>query len=238
MLGIRTTVKEDLQCTSSELVYGTTLKLPGQFVAPDTLTPLLDPSKYVHRLRHHMSQFSPATTRVQHPPTQVPRSLSNCSHVFIRCDAVRRLYSIPIRVPTKCCSVFLSISSLQWQQGFGQHSVWNTLVHSSFSQNMTNKRFPLLLHRFNLPLQHLRSEKLEVADMYIGLPVTSNTMFWTPETVTLDRIDRFPPGTDLGGSYSSDLNFCVCRFVVWGTPWYISPNCVHCCSPLTFGEQP
>ena len=48
----------------------------------------------------------------------------------------------------------------------------------------------------------------------------------------------FPPGTDLGGSYSSDLNFCVCRFVVWGTPWYISPNCVHCCSPLTFGEQP
>ena len=59
MLDIRTTVKEDLQyCTSSELVYGTTLKLPGQFVTPDTLTPLLDPSKCVHRLRHHMSQFN------------------------------------------------------------------------------------------------------------------------------------------------------------------------------------
>ena len=29
LLGIRTTLKEDLHCTTAELVYGTTLRLPG-----------------------------------------------------------------------------------------------------------------------------------------------------------------------------------------------------------------
>ena len=32
LLGIRTTVKEDLNCTTVELVYGTSLRLPGEFL--------------------------------------------------------------------------------------------------------------------------------------------------------------------------------------------------------------
>ena len=31
LLGIRTTLKEDLKCTTAELVYGTSLRLPGEF---------------------------------------------------------------------------------------------------------------------------------------------------------------------------------------------------------------
>ena len=31
LLGIRTNVKPDINCTSAELVYGTTLRLPGEF---------------------------------------------------------------------------------------------------------------------------------------------------------------------------------------------------------------
>ena len=31
LLGLRTTVKDDLKCSSAEMVYGTTLRLPGQF---------------------------------------------------------------------------------------------------------------------------------------------------------------------------------------------------------------
>ena len=43
LLGIRTAVKDDLQCTTAELVYGTTLGLPGfSLVLPPLLmTPLL-----------------------------------------------------------------------------------------------------------------------------------------------------------------------------------------------------
>ena len=31
LLGIRTALKNDLQCSTAELVYGTTLRLPGEF---------------------------------------------------------------------------------------------------------------------------------------------------------------------------------------------------------------
>jgi transposase InsO family protein len=34
LLGCRTAIKEDLSCTAAELLYGTTLRLPGEFVAP------------------------------------------------------------------------------------------------------------------------------------------------------------------------------------------------------------
>ena len=34
LLGVRTAVKEDLSCSAAELVYGTTLRLPGEFFSP------------------------------------------------------------------------------------------------------------------------------------------------------------------------------------------------------------
>ena len=34
--GIQTTVKQYFRCTPSELVYGTTLQIPGEFVATST----------------------------------------------------------------------------------------------------------------------------------------------------------------------------------------------------------
>ena len=61
MLGIRTAIKSDLGCCAAELVFGTTLRLPGQFVSPAPATPNDDPSNYVHRLRQHMQQLQPGT---------------------------------------------------------------------------------------------------------------------------------------------------------------------------------
>ena len=34
LLGIRTTLKQAYHCTSAELVYGTTLRIPGEFFTP------------------------------------------------------------------------------------------------------------------------------------------------------------------------------------------------------------
>lgn len=34
LLGIRTTLKEDISSTAAEMVYGTTLRLPGEFFTP------------------------------------------------------------------------------------------------------------------------------------------------------------------------------------------------------------
>ena len=39
LLGIRTALKQDIKSTAAELVYGTTLRLPGEYFIPST-TPL------------------------------------------------------------------------------------------------------------------------------------------------------------------------------------------------------
>ena len=46
LLGIRTTLKEDLKCTAAELVYGTSLRLPGEFFTPHA-TPVADAASYI-----------------------------------------------------------------------------------------------------------------------------------------------------------------------------------------------
>ena len=48
LLGIRNTLNADLQCTPSQLVYGTNIRLPGQFFSPSSATDL-DPTDSVRK---------------------------------------------------------------------------------------------------------------------------------------------------------------------------------------------
>ena len=57
LLGIRTVLKEDLHCTAAELVYGTTLRLPGEFFNSSGLATTLDPASYVVQLKRSMQQL-------------------------------------------------------------------------------------------------------------------------------------------------------------------------------------
>ena len=99
MLGIRTVVKSDLGCSAAEFVYGTTLKLPSQFVTPSHLDSNLDPSDYVHRLKRYMRDIQPQPTRPQNKQTQIHPNLETCSHVFVRCDSVRKSLQPPYNGP-------------------------------------------------------------------------------------------------------------------------------------------
>ena len=58
LLSFHATVKEDLHCTPAQLVYSTTLRLPGQFFTPSSLADL-DPTLYAHRLQAAMQQVCP-----------------------------------------------------------------------------------------------------------------------------------------------------------------------------------
>ena len=90
LLGIRSAVKEDIQCTTSELVYGTTLRLPGELCFQRVHEAPVDMTTYVEQLRTAMSKL------VATPPRQ-PRGerifiyphLHTCSHVFVRRLAVK-----------------------------------------------------------------------------------------------------------------------------------------------------
>ena len=89
LLSFRTTVKEDLKCTTAELVYGTTLRLPGEFFTTSSTNS--DPMSYAAQLKLAMERLRPTPVRRQLPRKSfVSDNLSNCTHVFIRHDAVKR----------------------------------------------------------------------------------------------------------------------------------------------------
>ena len=59
LLGIRVALKQDLDCSTAELVYGTTLRVPGEFFTPACDKELEDPTSYVTQLRSTMRQLQP-----------------------------------------------------------------------------------------------------------------------------------------------------------------------------------
>ena len=99
LLSLRTTFKQDLQCTPAQLVYETTLRLPGQFFIPSPATMPLDPTLYADRLASYMHQLRPVPPRLQSPPSHVPPNLSTCIHVFVRHDAIRKPLDPPYDGP-------------------------------------------------------------------------------------------------------------------------------------------
>ena len=57
LLGICSTLKEDIHCTAAELVYKNTLHLPGEIFNSDSQETTADPTSYVQRLRTTMQQL-------------------------------------------------------------------------------------------------------------------------------------------------------------------------------------
>ncbi|CAH8508541.1 unnamed protein product [Dicrocoelium dendriticum] len=101
LLGIRNTVKEDLGCCPAELVFGTTLRLPGEMVLDSRITGELDPTSYVVRLRQHFSSVRPTPPRFSPRNQQVHSDLHTCPFVFVRVDAVRKPLTPPYEGPFK-----------------------------------------------------------------------------------------------------------------------------------------
>ena len=99
LLGIRTAIKADIGCSAAELVFGTGIKLPAQFVSPSKPDSDTDPANYVHRLKQLMQKVCPTPTRRQQRASYVNSDLFTSSHVFIRQDAVRKPLEPPYRGP-------------------------------------------------------------------------------------------------------------------------------------------
>ena len=88
---IRLKVPQDNKCTTAELVYGTTLRLPGEFFPPSPSSNPLDLSQCVDLLKSAMSQLRDTPTRTPTPgQVYIHRALSKCTHVFVRVDRVRK----------------------------------------------------------------------------------------------------------------------------------------------------
>ncbi|GBM80184.1 hypothetical protein AVEN_141653-1 [Araneus ventricosus] len=89
LLGIHTAFKEDINASSAELVYGSNLRLPGQFLQANSVK--TEPSGFLDLLRQHFRDLRPVAAS-SHSSVQifVYKELVNCSHMFVRRDAVNR----------------------------------------------------------------------------------------------------------------------------------------------------
>nr|VZI40250.1 unnamed protein product [Spirometra erinaceieuropaei] len=100
LLGILSSVKEDIQCTAAELVYGTPLRLPGEFVQPSTTNTNIT-STFVQQLKQRMAQLRPTPTRLTSKHVFVHEDLKSAPFVFVRNDAVRKPLCSPYDAPYK-----------------------------------------------------------------------------------------------------------------------------------------
>lgn len=89
LLGMRTSFKDGLNATSAELVYGTSLRLPGEFVTDNKMAKSDPSTDYLTKLRTTMQEYKPVQTKnCSGNKTFVHPEMSKCSHVLVRNDLV------------------------------------------------------------------------------------------------------------------------------------------------------
>ena len=92
LLGVHSAVKERLGRSAAEMIYGTTLRLPGEFTKQYNVDANTDLENYSDKLRVAMSQ--------QHNIFQF-KEIATCTHVFLRRIAIAPPLTAPYDGPYK-----------------------------------------------------------------------------------------------------------------------------------------
>ncbi|GFT82494.1 integrase catalytic domain-containing protein [Trichonephila clavipes] len=100
LLGLRASLKEDILCTPAELVFGTTIRLPGEMF--DSSKPDDDVVIFVSKLKSHMQSLHPKPPKHHGKrPVFIHPGLLEATHVFLRRDMLRRPLQQPYDGPFK-----------------------------------------------------------------------------------------------------------------------------------------
>ncbi|GFS98762.1 hypothetical protein TNCV_753791 [Trichonephila clavipes] len=89
LLGLRVAIRPDISYTIAQMVYGTSIKLPGEFFDSPTIN--MDPQNFVAKLQQHMAELKPLKSPSNRKQNIfVHKDLKSCSHVFLRIDRVKK----------------------------------------------------------------------------------------------------------------------------------------------------
>jgi cleavage and polyadenylation specificity factor subunit 1 len=98
LLDLRTHVRTDTGASPAEYLYGTTLRVPGEFVLPDDHSP--NPHTFIEEFREHMRKVKPVPVEHRHKKRAfVFKDLYTCTHVFLRVGGIKRSLERPYTGP-------------------------------------------------------------------------------------------------------------------------------------------
>lgn len=106
LLGFRGSLRSDIDATPSDMVYGQTVRIPGEFLQQSTENiPIND---FVHKLKTDMQLLKPRDVKNKSRDTIfIHKDLSTCNYVFVRQDCIRKSlqppYDGPFRVLSRTC---------------------------------------------------------------------------------------------------------------------------------------
>lgn len=99
MFGLRIVPRTDTNVSAAEMVYGTTIRVPGEFF-DNTNLKNLDSHDYVKQIRDNISKFKDRNSRqCDSRKIFVHPDLNTCSQVFVRNDMVRKSLQPPYNGP-------------------------------------------------------------------------------------------------------------------------------------------
>ncbi|KYN23150.1 Pol polyprotein [Trachymyrmex cornetzi] len=103
LMGIRAAWKEDLQATPAEMVYGKSIRLPGQFL-DETNNETNNLDDFTKRLRSTMKELQPKLKRHGEKATFIYKDLATTQQVFLRYDDPKRSLQPPYDGPYQVLS--------------------------------------------------------------------------------------------------------------------------------------
>lgn len=114
LLGLRTAIKEDLKCCPAELVYGQTIRIPGEIIVPSKPTNS-NPIDFLLNLKQKMNTLSPIPPKNSKQIIYMPNDLKSSSHVFVRVDKVRTGLQPPYEGPFKIIERYKKFYKLDYK---------------------------------------------------------------------------------------------------------------------------
>ncbi|XP_076301542.1 uncharacterized protein LOC143219476 [Lasioglossum baleicum] len=91
---LRISYKDDIKASAAEMVFGTTLRIPGEFFAAED--PIGCPQIFLEKLREHIRAIRPTPT--SHHASRKPfvyKELEDCTYVFVRVDKLKTSLELP-----------------------------------------------------------------------------------------------------------------------------------------------
>ncbi|GFV61285.1 hypothetical protein TNCV_2282771 [Trichonephila clavipes] len=143
LLGIRSSFKQVLEASSAELVYGTTLKLSGEFFVNTPAT--TSTTSFLQSLRQHVRSFRPVPVKHHGSnPVFISKDLLQASHVFLRIDRVRKALEPPYAGPFKVLSRTDKVFKLEINGKAVSVSIDRLKAAHSFSDCESTSSSPIL----------------------------------------------------------------------------------------------